>query len=178
MANQRAPEPKMLQAQVAPQPAERSTSEVIAILQSLDRRLTSMEQAIEQIKAEQFRRTRETVDLAGVKQLQENLAAPVNELAAEFKAAEERAARDRAITAEQLRLSQEQLAKINEQLKANQEQIERRKAAAKLQRAATVTRPPPQTPTTSAAPKPAPRPASAQAGAGVPQNSSPPQPAR
>jgi len=168
----------VLQAQVAPQAAERSASEVIAILQSLDRRLINLEQAIAQIKAEQLRRTRETADLAGVKQLQENLAAPVNELAAEFRAAEERAARDRAITAEQLRLSQEQLAKINEQLKANQEQIERRKAAAQLQRAATVTRPPPQTPTTSAAPKPAPRPASARAGAGVPQNSSPPQPVR
>lgn len=171
-ANQRAPEPKVLQAQVAPQPAERSTSEVIVILQALDRRMTNMEQAIEQIKAEQFRRTRETADLAGpVKQLQEKLAAPVNELAAELRAAEEKAARDRATTAEQL-------AKINEQLKAYQEQIERRKAAAQLQRAATVTRPQPQTPTTSAAPKPAPRPASAQAGAGEPRNSSPPQPAR
>jgi hypothetical protein len=178
----RIPDPKLTQAQLAPQRAEKpELPEMTPVLQSLERRMTRLEQQIEQITATQGK----------LISAQERLLSSAGELGGQFRGAEQNAARDRAVMAEQLRLSQEQLAKINEQLKANQEQIERSKTAPQPQRAVrpapaqpqtavTPAAPKPAPTVTSAAPKPAPKPSPVQArvAAPPPAGSAPPQPAR
>lgn len=163
--------------QPAVQPEARLSESAVSVppetaqrIQALERRLTNLEQGIEQIKSDQTRLARENSDLlGGLRQAQEKLALRVQEFASDAKAAEERAARDRLMAAEQLKGSQEQLLRFDEQLKARQDQVDQMKAAA--QRRAAKPPPSPQQPPIAALPaKPVPKPPSPQVAVSPPQN--------
>jgi len=169
---------------VPPSVHDQAATSLNGQLVSLERRLANLEQGIEEIKTAQAKSTGANAEFGNsLKLAQEKLALSVRDLANALRAAEERAMQERSAVAEQLKLNQEQLAKLSEQLKASQEQIDRLKS--RVQRAersaptqpapSNAASPPPNAPATrSAAPKPPPQ----QARATPPQNSGPAQPPR
>lgn len=162
------------------EPAAPVSPEITQWFQALERRLTNFEQEIEQIKASQSKLARENSELAArLMETQEKSARQAAELASDLKAAEEKATQDRLTAGEQLRISQDQLAKISEQLKANQEQLDRL-SAGRQQRVVRVAPPQPQPPNAQSTPKPAPKPKlpSPQARVSPPPSSGPLQPGR
>jgi hypothetical protein len=177
-AGDKAPAQTVVQA--LPQRVEQTAGpQLLQSLQSLERRLTNLEQGIEQIKANQAMLNGANAELVkNQRQEQEKLTNSIGELAGELRTAVEKAARERSDVAEQIKAQQEQLISIDGQLKASQQQIERLKAAPLPQpRVVRATTPSPHTSVTPTAPKPAPRSPSVQARV-PPQSLSPPPPAR
>jgi hypothetical protein len=177
-------EQSAVQPQIMAKPAEPAVSlpsEMAQRMQAFERRLISLEQAIEQARSDQARLTRESAELMGnLNRAQEKLIQRIEELAGEIKAAEEKAAQYQLTAAEQLRGNQEQLAKIGEQLKASQQQVDPKVGA--QQRGRRLASPQPQLSNAPAAlsnapaaRKPAPKPPSAQARVSPPQSLSPSQ---
>jgi hypothetical protein len=176
----KSPEQPTVQPQAATKPAEPAVSippELTQKIQMLEVRLTGLAQGIEQIRTDQARLARESSELQGtVREMQEKLFLRVQELASEVKATEEKAAQDRLTAAEQLRVNQEQLARIGEQLRASQEQIDHRKSGTQ-RRVARLAPPQPQPSNAPVIRKPAPKPQAPQAGV-LPAQSSRPSQAR
>lgn len=172
--------PAQTAVQALPQRVEQTAGpQLLQSLQSLERRLTNLEQGIEQIKANQAMLNGANAELVKThRQEQEKLTNLIGEMTGEFRTAAEKAARERSDVAEQIKLQQEQLISIDGQLKTSQQQIERLKAAPPPQpRVVRATTPPPHTSITPTPPKPAPHSPSVQARV-PPQSLSPSPPAR
>jgi hypothetical protein len=174
----KSPEPPAVQPQAATklaEPAVPVSAEMTQKFKMLEGRLTDLAQGIEQIRTDQARLARESSELQGtLRDAQEKLVLRIQELASQVKAVEENAAQDRLTAAEQLRVSQEQLARIGEQLKASQEQIDRQKSGTQ-RRVAKLAPPQPQPPNAPVIRRPAPKPQPAQAGVSPAPSSRPPQ---
>jgi hypothetical protein len=155
-------------AQPARQKAEQvvsATPEILQALHSLEHRLASLEQDIEQIKASRVKLTAEQADLANtLRQDEEKLSALIGDLAGKFMTEAENAARERSALAEQLQASREQIDRLKAVGPAQQRGV--RSATPQSQTSATPTSPP------------TPRPASVQARVGTPRSLTPSRPAR
>lgn len=146
--------------------------------QMLERRLTGLEQLIEDLKGSELKLARENSELAArLREVREQSARQDVDLASDLKAAEEKAAQDLLATRERLSVIEDQLAKISELVKANQVQIDR--LSANRQQRVVRSAPPQPSPTPNAALKrPAPKPPSPQARISPPRNPGQSQPPR
>lgn len=164
-------------AQRAEQPASVSP-ETTPQFQMLERRLTGLEQLIENLKASEVKLVRENAELAArLREVQEQRARQDVDVASDIKAAEEKATRDFLATKERLSVTEDQLARISELVKANQVQIDRL-SASRQQRVVRPAQPQPSPAPTAALKPPAPKPPPPQARISPPRNPNQSQPPR